>query len=486
MPGEPVRRSPRFFIRNRSGRVMLHRKSLLANRARVDKTTAPLRESTLYHGRPAREAWAGSPRDSPNRVIDQGSSQVSKSTILGVCLVLLLGKAGAAADWPQILGPSRNGVAADGEISPVPWGALGPKFAWELEVGRGFAGVAIVDKTAYLFQRVDDDEVTVALDLASGKPLWSAKSPVRYVSNISSDDGPRCTPTVAGDKVVVFGVTGHLRCLERATGKELWSRETGREFRAPGGYFGAGSTPLVHDGRVIVNVGGPKGAGVVAFALADGKTLWQTGDDLASYSTPVVMKVGGQERIVVVTRLHCVLLDPATGKELARMPFGARGPTVNAATPIVLNDQLFLTASYGIGATLVKVSDTKLEPLWKSDELLSSQYTTPVAHRGLLYGLHGRQDVGLAELRCVDPGNQKVLWSEPHFGAGHLLLVGDLILALTTDGKLTLLRASGEKYEKLAQATLTQDTVQALPAYSNGLLLFRDTGKLYCFDLSKK
>jgi outer membrane protein assembly factor BamB len=421
-----------------------------------------------------------------NRVIDQGWEQVSKYTISIVCLLILHGAVALAAEWPQILGPTRNGIAATGETPPVAWPAGGPKFLWDIPIGRGFAGVASADKTVYLFHRINDEEVVAALDIATGKTIWNSKSAVRYVSSIASDDGPRCVPTVHGDKVVVFGVAGHLRCLERATGKELWSRETWRDFRAPEGYFGAGSTPLVHDGRVIVNVGGPKGAGVVAFSLADGKTLWQTSDEQASYSTPVVMNVGGQERVVVIARLQCLLLDPATGKELARLPFGARGPTVNAAAPLALGDKLFLTASYGIGAKLVAVSDTKLEPVWSSDELLSSQYTTPVARGGLLYGLHGRQDVGMAELRCVDPVNQKVLWSEPRFGAGHLLLIGDSILALTTDGKLTLLRASGEKYEKLAHATLTQDTVQALPAYSNGLLLFRDTGKLYCLELSGK
>ncbi len=411
---------------------------------------------------------------------------MSKFAIACLSLLLLQGATALTADWPQILGPTRTGIAGAGETPPVAWQAAGPKLLWDISIGRGFAGVAIADKTAYLFHRIDDEEVVAALDIATGKTIWNSKSAVRYVSSIASDDGPRCVPTVVGDRVVVFGVAGHLRCLERATGKELWSRETWRDFRAPEGYFGAGSTPLVHDGRVIVNVGGPKGAGVVAFDLANGKTLWQTSDEQASYSTPIVMKVAGQERVVVIARLHCLLLDPATGTELARFPFGARGPTVNAAAPVVLGDKLFLTASYGIGATLVAVSDAKLKPVWSSDELLSSQYTTPVARGGLLYGLHGRQDVGTAELRCVDPVNQKVLWSEPRFGAGHLLLVGDLILALTTDGKLTLLRASAEKYEKLAQTTLTQDTVQALPAYSNGMLLLRDTGKLYCYDLSGK
>ncbi len=411
---------------------------------------------------------------------------MTKSTLAAVCLLLLSGSIASGADWPQILGPWRNGVAAENETPPVAWAAAGPKLRWETEVGRGFAGVAVADKTVYLFHRVAGDEVIAALDLATGKPLWSAKSPVRYVSGISSDDGPRCVPMVVGDKVVVFGVAGHLRCLERATGREIWSRETWRDFRAPEGYFGAGSTPLIHDGRVIVNVGGPKGAGVVAFAFDDGKTLWQTSDELASYSTPIVMPVAEQPRIVCVTRLHCLLLDPATGKELARMPFGARGPTVNAAAPLISNGKLFLTASYGIGATLINVSNEKFEPLWSSDELLSSQYTTPVMRDGLLFGLHGRQDVGTAELRCIDPVKQKVLWSEPSFGAGHLILVGDSILAITTDGKLTLLRAASDKYEKLAQAQLTEDTVQALPAYSNGLLLLRDTGKLYCYDLGKK
>ncbi len=124
-----------------------------------------------------------------------------------------------------------------------------------------------------------------------------------------------------------------------------------------------------------------------------------------------------------------------------------------------------MTASYGIGSTLLQIKDDQLKPLWASDELLSSQYTTPLLITpGQVIGLHGRQDVGVAELRAVDLQKQQVLWSEKNFGSGHLIATKDKILAIKTTGEAVVFAASAERYQPLATASLTTDTVQALPA----------------------
>ena len=114
-------------------------------------------------------------------------------------------------------------------------------------------------------------------------------------------------------------------------------------------------------------------------------------------------------------------LDPRTGAVQFEIPFGQRGATVNAATPLVIDDQLFLTASYGIGASLVNMSTEGAQEQWRKQNLLSSQYTTPIRHDGLLYGIDGRDDLPPAHLRCIDPSRGELLWSEDNFGYATLV-----------------------------------------------------------------
>ena len=199
-----------------------------------------------------------------------------------------------------------------------------------------------------------------------------------------------------GDKVIVFGVQGTLACLSLRDGKPLWSRDTHREFQAGEGYFGAGSSPLVEGDKVIVNVGGAKAsAGVVAFSLETGKPLWQVAREDACYSSPVAVTVGNTRHLIVETRLTTYSLDPENGNVRFRIPFGQRGPTVNGANPTVVGDHLFLTASYGIGAVYGQIHDASFDTQWASNDLISTQYATCISDRGVLYGLHGRDDQGL-------------------------------------------------------------------------------------------
>ncbi|MFM7867228.1 MAG: PQQ-binding-like beta-propeller repeat protein, partial [Planctomycetaceae bacterium] len=149
-----------------------------------------------------------------------------------------------------------------------------------------------------------------------------------------------------GGRVYVLGVEGRLRCLGLEDGRELWQRDTERDFRPLEGYFGVGSTPVLSGNRLIVNVGGRENASIVAFDAETGSTLWQVFTDAASYSAPVILRSGDRELVITVTRLHLTGVDTATGKLVFSQPFGARGPTVNGATPVLLGNRIFVSSSY--------------------------------------------------------------------------------------------------------------------------------------------
>jgi outer membrane protein assembly factor BamB len=393
----------------------------------------------------------------------------------------------AAGDWPQVLGPRRDGQAAADERLARAWPAAGPPVAWEREVGAGFAGIAVARGRAYLFHRVANRELVEALDAATGQTVWKdAGHPTRFQPQVGGGDGPLCVPVVAGERVIVLGAAGTLACLDATTGRRQWVRETHRDFAAPEGYFGAGATPLVVADRVIVNVGGAKQkAGLVAFDLASGETAWQTLADAASYSAPVAVEVDGKPHVLAVTRLACLLVDAATGEIRWQFPFGQRGPTVNAATPVLLAaNRLLVTAAYGIGTVSASFDGQGATPVWEGVDSLATQYCTPLVVAGHLYAIDGRDDVPPADFKCLDPATGRVLWVERNFGYGTLIAADGRLIAAKTDGELLLVEPDPAALTILARGRPfgrnQAGAMRALPALAAGRLYLRDDRRLIC------
>jgi outer membrane protein assembly factor BamB len=392
-----------------------------------------------------------------------------------------------AGDWPQILGPRRDGHAAADERLAEAWPAVGPKVVWSRDVGAGYAGIAVAAGRAYLFQRIADREFVEALDAATGQTLWKdAGHPTRFRPQVGGGDGPLCTPVVAAGRVIALGAAGTLACLDAATGRRLWTRETHRDFGAPEGYFGAGSTPLVVGDLVVVNVGGAKqGAGLVGFELADGETAWTTLDDAASYSAPVAVTVAGRPHVLALTRLACVLIDTATGEVRWRFPFGQRGPTVTAATPVIIADQrLLVTGAYGIGSICAAFDAAGATPIWEGGDSLATQYCTPLLVGGTLYAIDGRDDLPPADFKCLDPATGRVLWAERGFGYGTLVEADGKLLVAKTDGELVLVEPDPDQLKVIARSRPfgpdLAGALRALPALAGGRLYLRDDKRLVC------
>ena len=334
-----------------------------------------------------------------------------------------------------------------------------------------------------LFHRLNNREVVECLDADTGKSLWSFDYPTAYQDDFGFDEGPRATPTIADGRVFTFGAEGMLHCFELQTGKKIWSVNTKAQFAAPKGFFGMACSPLIEGSSVLLNIGGMNGAGIVAFDKNTGAQIWKATDDEASYSSPVAATLNDQRYILFFTRHRLVALDPETGKVSFDFPWQPRiHASVSAATPLIIGNLVFLSASYGTGAVLLRVKNNRAEKVWSAEESLSNHYATSVYHDGFLYGFDGRQELG-PNLRCVELKTGNVRWSQDRFGAGTVTLAGDHLLVLKENGELVLARASPGGFKPTARAQILPNGVRAYPALADGRLFARSKDAMVCVDL---
>jgi outer membrane protein assembly factor BamB len=405
--------------------------------------------------------------------------------IVVLSLAECAGRAGqlTAADWPQFLGPTRNGTTSEtGLLTQFPQD--GPPLVWEKAVGSGYSGPVVSGDRLILFHRVDDREVIECLEAATGKNRWKFDYETNYQDAYAKGNGPRSTPLIAEGRVFTLGAGGQLHCLDLASGKKIWDRALNTEYHVKEGFFGVATSPLVDHGRLLINVGGPN-AGIVAFAADTGKELWKaTGDD-ASYASPVTVTMDGKELTLFFTRDGVVILDPATGTVKFKQRWRARiSASVNAASPIVGDDLAFFSSSYQTGALVLQLTKNSATKVWSNDESLSCHYNTPVLHAGMLYGIDGRQEER-PRLRCVALKTGKVHWTKEQFGCASLILADRRLFALTEDGDLVMIDPTPQAYREMSRAKVLKPTCRAEAALAGGRLFARDESRLGCWLLAK-
>ena len=379
-----------------------------------------------------------------------------------------------AADWPQFLGPERNGSTPERITS---WPPTGPRRVWKQPVGSGFSGPVIRGDRVVVFDREGDQERIRSLDLATGNTRWTHQAPTAYVDGFGFDDGPRSTPATTTNRVVTFGAEGRLTCLDLADGKKIWSIEAGRDLGADKGFFGPACSPLIIGQQVFLNLGNRDGGGIAAFDLGTGKLIWKATDHEAGYASPVPGP--GQDDVAFFTREGLVLAR-SNGKVGTLHRWRSRQhASVNAASPIVSGDEVFLTSSYDTGAILLRRIGEKFEVIWSGDESLSAHYATPVLNRGSLYGFHGRQE-RRPEFRCVEWATGKLQWSEQSLGAGTLTIAGNDLVLLLESGELVVAAASPDRFEVRSRVQILGKGTRAPFALGGGRLVARDPRVLVC------
>jgi outer membrane protein assembly factor BamB len=435
-----------------------------------------------------------------------------------------LGTRKQGVDWAAFLGPNADSTSPEtGILKPWPKGGL--KVVWSCEVGgrgaHGYAMPTVSRGRLFLFDRVGDVQRLRCLVSETGKLLWEFKYPTAYADKYGYDGGPRCCPVVDGDRVYAYGPEGWLHCLRAADGAVVWKHDTANEYGVVQNFFGVGSTPVIEGDLLITAVGGsPKGSDdsdfqslkgngstVVAFDKLTGEVRWKFGDELASYSTPLITTVNGKRLGLYFARGGLLGFDPAAGKQEFFFPW--RAPTlesVNAANPVVAGDRVLVTETYGPGSAFLKLKPGGYNVLWDEkatdyrDKHFQCHWNTPIHVDGYVYGSSGRHEAN-AELRCVELATGKVMWSKKGLSRASLLKVDGHFVCQCEDGVLLLLKINPKEYEEVSR--LEPSRLQrgggrtpggleldypcwAAPVLSHGLLYVRGKDRLYCLELIPK
>jgi len=440
-----------------------------------------------------------------------------------------------SADWPEFLGPTRDNVSSEtGLLDTFPAG--GPRLLWEKKIGTGYSAPSIRKNTLVLHHRVDDEEIVEAIDASNGKSRWRHAYPSSFRDPFGYNNGPRCPPLLTAGRCYTFGAEGVLLCLDLETGKPIWRRDTQKDFDVPEAFFGVGSSPILEENLLVVQVGGQPNSGVVAFDAATGRTVWENvgektwsglpmigwpGERLiqwsradpafekqASYCAPVAATIHGRRQIVCVTRQGLVSLDPKTGEANYSFWFRARqDSSVNAMTPIVHDNLIFISSAYfRSGSVLLRVRPDcrSVEEVWRGLQL-EMHWARPLLLDGHLFAFSGRNEPD-ARFRCVELGTGALKWDRAEgwpnaghakleageaapnvFGRASLILADGKLIVLGEAGLLGLFKPDPARIVELSrwQVPKLQYPCWAGPVLCEKRLYLRDEERLVCYDIGK-
>ena len=392
-----------------------------------------------------------------------------------------------AADWPQFLGPARNGISKETGLVQS-WGDGGPKELWRIPGGVGMTSVVVQGKLACTMVQTGGEQRLLAFDAATGKETWSAAIAPTYRNGMGN--GPRGTPALSKDAAFVFTGEGVLARVSLKDGNVDWKVDTLKELPGSAAEYGMACSPILWGEAVVVQVGARQ-ATVAAFSQKTGKVLWTDGrGETPGYSSPAILKVGGKEQLVVFAGASAFGVD-SKGKRLWQFPYET-GYDCNIATPIAIDGNVFLSAGENHGSTLLdlKPGGTGLKPsvVWDSTgvrSVLRTEWQTALLLDGHLYGYDNVGGAGpITNLTCVNAKTGERVWQEARFGKGNAIAADGILFATTMKGELILMKPSPKGYEELGRKTVIETTRQA-PSLANGRLYVRDDKEIVCFDVKQ-
>ena len=403
---------------------------------------------------------------------------------------------GEAADWPLWLGPNQD-ATFDEKGWLKNWPETGPPRLFEIEAGEGYTSVVVAEGNLILFHRVGGQMHVDNLDPLTGKRKWRYSYPTDYLDRYQYSGGPRCCPqidlTERPRRIFTLGPQGVLHALDLTTGKKLWRRDLLKEFGLENSFFGVGAAPALHGGRLFVNLGGTEFANsglTIALDKKDGRTAWTHRTAGGAYAAARVARVAGVDQLFIFHRGGMACFDPQSGRRKWDFPWHSRiYESVNASTPVIVDDVLFFSATYGTGAVALRVKESSYELLWQDElrsrnRILDSHWSTVIHVDGYLYGFAGRHEPE-GSLRCVELKTGKVLWRwRSYLGRGTMLYSDGHFIAQGERGDLVLLQLSPKGYKELRRLRrVLKWPAWAVPTVANGLLYLRDEEKLLCMDL---
>ncbi len=390
---------------------------------------------------------------------------------------------GNSADSPQFRGPARDGHASSTRLQKS-WPPSGPKPLWSASgLGEGYAAVSVANGRVFTMGLVGNDEKVLAVDEKTGRPLWASSTGGEPFRD-GAGNGPRCTPTVDGDRVYAQGCFGDLVCLDAKSGQRRWHKNVLKEFDGRSIHWGICESPLI-DGEKIICTPGGRDATMVALNKQTGALIWKArvpDSPPAGYASAIAIEVGGVRQYVNFTAQGVIGVRAADGEFLWSNRSAANG-TANCSAPTFFENHVFYASGYGTGGALVKLESngntTRAEERYKINDM-KNHHGGMVVVDGFLYGC----DENI--LTCLDLLSGKVMWKDRNPGKGSITFADGLLIVRSENGPVTLVDANSKAYVekgRFEQPRRSNQQSWAYPVVANGKLLLRDLDLLLCYDL---
>ena len=389
-------------------------------------------------------------------------------------------------DWPQFLGPHRNGIANETELLKR-WPDGGPREVWRVAGGVGMSGLAVANGRLVTLLQRDGRQRIVVFDPQTGSTIRDIPFAREYKNSMGH--GPRATPTLVGDMAYAFSGEGILLGVELGNGRIVWEHNVVKEFKGKPADYGMACSPLVVGDTVLVTAGAPD-ATVVAFDRKTGDHKWSAGKNSpAGYSSPALLNVAGEQQLVVFSGNSVAGVSPSSGKPLWSFDYETDFDC-NIATPLAFKGQVFIASGENHGCALLAVNsdggnyDTRA--VWTSfgpSSVMRNEWQTSVLLDGHLFGFDNVGSAGpVTHLNCVEISTGKKVWQEKRFGKGNLIAADGKLWISTMKGELVVVRADPKQFEEIGRKKVLDSTRQ-MPSLAGGLLYLRDDREIVCLDI---
>jgi outer membrane protein assembly factor BamB len=397
---------------------------------------------------------------------------------------------GVGDDWPQWRGPKRDGCSAETGLLKT-WPAGGPPLAWKADgLGLGYVAVSVVVGRVFTAGDVGEENFVFAMGEANGRVLWSSRVGKAGAPGWGGFAGPRCTPTVDGERLYFLGQYGEVVCLETGTGKEVWRRHLVKDFGGKLPEWGYSESPLVDGDRLVMTPGGPQGT-LLALDKRTGAPMWQTRAlaDEPQYASVIRAEIAGVPQYIQLTMASVVGVAPADGAVLWRAP--RKGATAVIPTPVVQGALVYVTSGYGTGSQAFRVA--KDEGGFKAVQAYSNKVM--VNHHGgaILVGDHIYGYSDGKGWTCQKAATGEAVWQEKAKLDKGSLTYADGRFYLREERKsksaVALIEASPEGYREVGRFQPPDQSGSDSwphPVVANGRLYLRDQATLLCYEVKAR
>lgn len=404
-------------------------------------------------------------------------SPLALGLAFGLCQAALPTSA-YAGDWPIFHGPTHDGISTETGWS-TSW-PEGPKKLWSAKVGVGFSAVSVANGKAYTMGNQNKDtDFVYCFDAKTGKEVWHYSYPCTIDAKYY-EGGTHATPTVDGDKVYTVSKHGEVFCFDANSGKVVWSKKVAEELGAKLPEWGFASSAYIEGDLLLLNIGS---AGT-ALDKTSGKVVWKSGTTVAGYSTAVPAKFGNDSTVMFCGKDTVMAVRVKDGSLVWQFPWKT-SYDINAADPLLWNNEVFVSSGYNKGCCLVKLEGDKATTVWQS-KIIRNHINTGVRLGDYIYAMDGDVDKE-GSLRCVEWKTGKEKWAQTIDATGSLMAADGKLIILSGKGELIVAPADPAGFKALARAKVVEGKCWTVPVLANGLIYCRTSqGSLVCLDVSGK